>query len=199
MRFLASPPDRIRWSAGFHAFKLWGLLSVLASAGRADKTAADYFVHSLPGAPEPLLKMHAGHIEITPEHHGNMFFWHWQNRHIGNKQRTVIWLNGGPGCSSEDGALMEIGPYRVGDETKGPKLEYNDGSWDEFANIMFVDNPVGTGFSFVDTDSYVHELPEMADQFVKFLEKWFALFPEYEHDDVSLLSIEPPPVPVNTA
>jgi carboxypeptidase D len=113
-----------------------------------------------------------------------MFFWHYQNRHIANRQRTVIWLNGGPGCSSEDGALMEIGPYRVKD-ANGPKLEYNPGSWDEFANIMFVDNPVGTGFSFVDTDSYVHELPDMANQFVQFLEKWFALFPEYEHDDVS--------------
>lgn len=73
----------------------------------------------------------------------------------------------------------------MGDGTNGPKLVYNDGSWDEFANVMFVDNPVGTGFSFVDTDSYVHELPEMANQFVQFLEKWFALFPEYEHDDVS--------------
>ena len=113
-----------------------------------------------------------------------MFFWHFQNRHIANRQRTVIWLNGGPGCSSEDGALMEIGPYRVKD-AKGPKLEYNPGSWDEFANVMFVDNPVGTGFSFVDTDSYVHDLPQMADQFVQFLEKWFFLFPEYEHDDVS--------------
>ncbi len=71
------------------------------------------------------------------------------------------------------------------DGTNGPKLEYNPGSWDEFANVMFVDNPVGTGFSYVDTDSYVHELPEMADQFIQFLEKWFALFPEYEHDDVS--------------
>lgn len=78
---------------------------------------------------------------------------------------------------------MEIGPYRVKD-ANGPKLEYNPGSWDEFANIMFVDNPVGTGYSFVDTDSYVHELPEMANQFVQFLEKWFALFPEYEHDDI---------------
>jgi len=123
------------------------------------------------------------HIEVTPEHNGNVFFWHYQNRHIANKQRTVIWLNGGPGCSSEDGALMEIGPYRVKD-ANGPKLEYNDGSWDEFANIMFVDNPVGTGFSFVNSDSYVQELPDMADQFVTFLEKWFAIFPEYENDDV---------------
>lgn len=30
---------------------------------------------------------------------------------------------------------MEIGPYRVKDGTNGPKLEYNDGSWDEFANV----------------------------------------------------------------
>ena len=82
-----------------------------------------------------------------------------------------------------DGALMEIGPYRVG---QGGKLKYNDGSWDEFANLLFVDNPVGTGFSYVDTNSYLHELQEMADQFINFLEQWFALVPEYMHDDVSL-------------
>lgn len=121
-------------------------------------------------------------VEVDPEHNGNLFFWHYQNRHIANRQRTVIWLNGGPGCSSEDGALMEIGPYRLKDDST---LEYNDGSWDEFANIMFVDNPVGTGFSYADTDSYVQSLQEMADQFITFLEKWYALFPEYEHDDVS--------------
>ncbi|KAK0752265.1 Alpha/Beta hydrolase protein [Schizothecium vesticola] len=157
-------------------------LSWTAPALAATKAAGDYFVHSLPGAPPgPLLKMHAGHIEVTPEEHGNLFFWHFQNKHIANKQRTVIWLNGGPGCSSEDGALMEIGPYRLKDDKT---LVYNDGSWNEFANIMFVDNPVGTGFSYVDTNGYVHELEEMARQFVVFLEKWFALFPEYEHDDL---------------
>lgn len=123
------------------------------------------------------------HVEITPEHHGNMFFWLFHNRHIANKQRTVIWLNGGPGCSSMDGALMEIGPYRV---AKDGNLEYNKGSWDEFANVLFVDNPVGTGFSYVDTNSYVHELNDMADQMIVFLEKFFEMFPEYSHDDVSV-------------
>ena len=82
-----------------------------------------------------------------------------------------------------DGALMEIGPYRVKDDSH---LRYNDGSWDEFTNLLFIDNPVGTGFSYVNTDSYVHELPDMANQIVKFLEKFFELFPEYEDDDVSL-------------
>lgn len=80
-----------------------------------------------------------------------------------------------------DGALMEVGPYRLKDNHT---LEYNEGSWDEFTNLLFVDQPVGTGFSFANTDSYLHELDEMAAQFVTFMEKWFAIFPEYERDDV---------------
>ncbi|KAK2865236.1 Cell death protease [Arthroderma sp. PD_2] len=127
--------------------------------------------------------MHAGHVEVDPENKGNLFFWHYQNRHIANRQRTVIWLNGGPGCSSMDGALMEVGPYRLKDDHS---LIYNEGSWDEFANLLFVDQPVGTGFSYVSTDSYVHELSPMAEQFVVFLDRWFKLFPEYENDDIYL-------------
>ena len=126
------------------------------------------------------------HVEVDPENNGNLFFWHFQNRHIANRQRTVIWLNGGPGCSSMDGALMEVGPYRV---LENQTLEYNEGSWDEFANMLFVDQPVGTGFSYVNTDSYVHELGEMSAQFVTFLEKFFELFPEYEKDDVCCVPI----------
>ncbi|MCJ1377649.1 Cell death protease [Xylographa soralifera] len=127
--------------------------------------------------------MHAGHIEVIPEHDGNLFFWHFENRHLANRHRTVIWLNGGPGCSSMDGALMEIGPYRTTDDSH---LTYNDGSWDEFANLLFVDNPVGTGFSYVDTDSFDHDLTEMANHMVIFLEKYFDLFPEHQDNDLYL-------------
>jgi len=146
------------------------------------KTQADYFIRDLPGAPEgPLLKMHAGHIEVDSANNGHLFFWHYQNRHIADRQRTILWLNGGPGCSSMDGAMMEVGPYRV---RQGGNLEYNNGSWDEFANLLFVDQPVGTGFSYVNTDSYLTDLNQMADHMMDFLQKWFDLFPEYEDDDL---------------
>ena len=52
---------------------------------------------------------------------------------------------------------MEVGPFRV----RGDHLIENEGSWNEFANLLFVDQPVGTGFSYVNTDSYIHELPEV--------------------------------------
>ncbi|KAL4930042.1 serine-type carboxypeptidase kexA [Aspergillus undulatus] len=161
------------------ALSLFFLLSPVVTLAQS---AADYYVKSLPGVPQgPQLKMHAGHIEVDPEHNGHLFFWHYQNRHIANRQRTIIWLNGGPGCSSMDGALMEVGPFRLKDNAT---LEYNEGSWDEFANLLFVDQPVGTGFSYAKTNSYLHELDVMAEQFVTFLEKWFAIFPEYERDDI---------------
>lgn len=178
---LISSRRQLSWPAVFLS-TLLSLTCFSTPAMAADKTAADYYIHSLPGAPSPLLNMYAGHVEITPEHHGNMFFWFYKNRHIANRQRTVIWLNGGPGCSSMDGAMMEVGPYRV---KKDGTLTMNDGSWDEFANLLFIDNPVGTGFSYVDTDSYLSDLDEMAVQMTTFLEKWFAIFPEHAHDDVS--------------
>ncbi|KAG0136652.1 pheromone-processing carboxypeptidase KEX1 [Tuber indicum] len=162
------------------------LSSATALAVRSDNpgSSAGYFVRSLPGQPPgPLIKMHAGHIEVDHATNGNLFFWHFQNKHIANRQRTVIWLNGGPGCSSMDGALMEVGPYRLKDDHT---LVENEGSWHEFANLLFVDQPVGTGFSYVNTDSYLTELTQMSDHFIKFLTKFFELFPEYESDDIYL-------------
>lgn len=82
-----------------------------------------------------------------------------------------------------DGALMEVGPYRLKNDTH---LEFNDGSWDEFANLLFVDQPVGTGFSFVNSNMYLHELDQVGEHFLVFLEKFFELFPQYEDDDVCL-------------
>lgn len=164
----------------------WGLSLLLAPTLTAALSAADYYVHDLPGEPkDPLLKMHAGHIEVDPESNGNLFFWHFQNRHIANRQRTVIWLNGGPGCSSMDGALMEVGPYRLKDDHT---LEYNQGSWDEFANLLFVDQPIGTGLGYINSEpkNYVHNMEEMAAHFMVFLDKFFEMFPEYERDDIYL-------------
>jgi carboxypeptidase D len=76
---------------------------------------------------------------------------------------------------------MEVGPYRLKDESH---LTYNDGAWDEFANLLFIDNPVGTGYSYVDTDSFDHDLPQMADHMITFLQEFFLIFPHYEDNNV---------------
>ncbi|KAK9450156.1 Alpha/Beta hydrolase protein [Limtongia smithiae] len=181
--FAVSSSTRVRRVALLSVAAL--VLPALFFAGivGADGTAADYFVPTLPGAPAGIVMphMYAGHIEINPEHNGNMFFWMCENEHIAEKPRTIIWLNGGPGCSSMDGAAIELGPFRV---AEGGHLYLNEGRWNQYANVLFVDNPLGTGFSYVDTDSYVHELDEMAADFLKFMDKFFAIFPQYFTEDL---------------
>ncbi|CAF0841365.1 unnamed protein product [Rotaria sordida] len=127
--------------------------------------------------------MHAGHLPVNPQHHGALFFWHFASKHIGDKSRTVIWLNGGPGCSSLIGAWAEIGPFRFQDENT---IVENNGSWHMFANLLFIDQPVGTGFSYIDTDSFIHELNQMSNQFLSFLDRYIEIFPELLQDDIYL-------------
>lgn len=112
-----------------------------------------------------------------------------RGRRSAGRGRVVFWFNGGPGCSSFDGALMEVGPFRTipaSKTTSGDvELTLVDG-WDEFATIVFVDQPAGTGLSYVPTDGYVHELSQAAAELVTFLEHFYEVFPELRRQDTYL-------------
>ncbi|CAF0713190.1 unnamed protein product [Adineta steineri] len=147
--------------------------------------AADFYVHDLPLLPKgsSSIRMHAGLLPVNPQHHGSLFFWHFEKKYSSDKLRTVIWLNGGPGCSSLIGAWMEIGPFRF--QNKNTMIE-NDGSWHLYTNLLFIEQPVGTGFSTIGTDSYIHELDEMTNQFLGFLDQYIKIFPELLENDIYL-------------
>ncbi|CAF1682111.1 unnamed protein product, partial [Adineta ricciae] len=76
--------------------------------------ANDFYVENLPLLPqsESSMNMHAGYLPVNSQNHGSLFFWHFPNKFISDKSRTIIWLNGGPGQSSLIGAWTEIGPFR---------------------------------------------------------------------------------------
>ncbi|WVW86604.1 hypothetical protein I302_108655 [Kwoniella bestiolae CBS 10118] len=170
-------------------------------------TAADLFVPSLPGIPNLAthpthpLHLYAGEIPSYPgEGQGGgdgatgkdakLFFMMAKARRAAGKQRLLFWFNGGPGCSSFDGSLMEVGPFRTvpASETESGKVEVKlvDGGWEEFANVVFVDQPPGTGFSYVPTNGYLHELDQGAAHLIKFLQNFYTIFPEFKGVDTYL-------------
>ena len=64
---------------------------------------------------------------------------------------TIVWLNGGPGSSSQLGNLFELGPFRIIESnSKAFDIERNNFAWTKEYNVLFVDQPVGTGLSYAD-------------------------------------------------
>ncbi len=100
---------------------------------------------------------------------------------------TILWLQGGPGryfhlnfyyfSSSLFGFFVENGPVSV-DSTGS--FSQNAFSWNQFANVIWIDQPVGTGFSFVnDSNGYMHSEDVLAHQLLNCLDGFFSLHPKY--------------------
>ena len=65
----------------------------------------------------------------------------------------TVWLTGGPGCASELAIFYENGPFTINEDLTLKKNEY---SWNKNSNMLFVDQPVGTGYSRCKLNGYVH-------------------------------------------
>ena len=90
---------------------------------------------------------------------------------------TVIWFNGGPGCSSLDGFVYEHGPFVVAKDLTLSERAY---SWNTKANVLYIEAPVGVGFSYSDSKNYKCDDDRTATENRAAVEKFFSLYPEYK-------------------
>mmetsp|Transcript_22817 Transcript_22817/g.22658 ORF Transcript_22817/g.22658 Transcript_22817/m.22658 type:complete len:260 (+) Transcript_22817:16-795(+) len=118
----------------------------------------------------------AGLIEIAEG--DELFYWLVRSRNDKDKDPLVIWLNGGPGSSSELGLFYENGPWKINDDLT---LRTNEYSWNEVANVLYLDQPIDVGFS--KTEHYNHiptDEDAIADDFYVFITLFLERFPEYK-------------------
>ncbi|KAJ9541209.1 hypothetical protein OSB04_027715 [Centaurea solstitialis] len=95
----------------------------------------------------------------------------------------ILWIAGGPGCSSISGLLYEIGPIKFKEVHYNgslPTFTLRSGSWTKIANIIFLDIPVGAGFSYRRSGQASHSNDFLlADQAYEFIRKWLKSHPEF--------------------
>ncbi|ERN01349.1 hypothetical protein AMTRI_Chr03g147280 [Amborella trichopoda] len=145
-------------------------------------------IKRLPGQPpNPSFNQYSGYI-VTDTHHGRALFYYFveADTHHRASRPLTLWLNGGPGCSSLGiGALMEHGPYLVHDNSS---LVNNKYSWNLASNMLYVESPIGVGFSYSNTSSdYINwNDTKTAEDNLRFLINWFEKFPAYRGSDLYL-------------
>jgi carboxypeptidase C (cathepsin A) len=120
--------------------------------------------------------MYSGFISVDETSNSQLYYWlilsdDWMNSPL------VIWLNGGPGASSLFGLFTEMGPLRL--KTSGGIYVENEKTWTNRTSVLYLDQPIGTGYSF--TDNY-YKIPQTEEavtiHFYRFLQKFFILHNE---------------------
>lgn len=125
---------------------------------------------------------YAGYITVNPEFNSNLFFWFVPSLTNPKHAPVVLWLQGGPGTSSLMGFFVEHGPYCMSKD--GQKVMFRKRTWARRYSMLYVDQPVGTGYSFTDSESgYARNMTDVGRDMLEFLQQFFTLFGELAQNE----------------
>lgn len=130
---------------------------------------------------------YTGWLDVGPKH---FFFWYFKSESesaataSAGTEPLALWLTGGPGGSSMLGMLQELGPCLINEHGNG--TIYNPYGWNKDTALIFVDQPAGVGFSYLDEgeplpgDSFT-----AANDMHMFLQMFISqVFPEHRDGDL---------------
>ncbi|KAK4575048.1 hypothetical protein LTR86_000900 [Recurvomyces mirabilis] len=123
------------------------------------------------------VKQYSGYLD-NEEDDKHLFYWFFESRNDPKNDPVLLWLNGGPGCSSLTGLFMELGPSSV---NKKGELVFNPSSWNANASVIFLDQPVNVGYSY--SSGTVSNTVAAGKDVYALLTLFFKQFPEYAHQD----------------
>lgn len=108
----------------------------------------------------------------------HLFFWFFPAVRDWEKAPVILWLQGGPGSSSMYGLFELNGPF----DSRPEGLISRNTSWNNFGNVIYIDNPVGVGFSFSTNKCYPRSISTVSEELYSALEQFFLLFPELQNN-----------------
>ena len=85
---------------------------------------------------------------------------------------VLVWLNGGPGCSSLGGLAEENGPLHFTNDNATPSA--NQYSWTKLANVLYIDQPVGSGYSDGSVEAMFND--QVTQGFISWLGAFYEIF-----------------------
>ncbi|WOK95598.1 serine carboxypeptidase-like 12 [Canna indica] len=127
--------------------------------------------------------LETGYVGVDEANGGELFYYFIESEGNPRDDPLFLWLTGGPRCSAFSGLAFEVGPLKfVTAEYNGslPSLVYHPYSWTKVANMIFLDSPLGSGFSFAkNIERYYADDISWSEHAYKFLIKWFNDHPQF--------------------
>lgn len=152
--------------------------SLVIFPGSGASASEAFKVKSLPGLKEqPSFEHYAGYLSASADGKDNIFFWLMQSQSEPSRDPLLIWLSGGPGCSSIAAQFEENGPFSL---HKDGTVTLTDHGWNSRANLLYIDQPLQTGLSYSGDGRFQSNQRQVTDSFVTFLLNFYAEFPEYK-------------------
>ncbi|KAI0751275.1 peptidase S10 serine carboxypeptidase [Daedaleopsis nitida] len=129
---------------------------------------------------DPTVNAYTGYLDVD-DGAKHLFFYFFESRRDPANDDVMMWINGGPGCSSSMGLLMELGPCSIDmKNASGNGTIWNPYSWNAETNIFFLDQPVGVGFSYADFGETVETTEDAAKNVHAFLTIFFEAFSDFK-------------------
>ena len=155
------------------ALTVSSLAGVVCGDGSADE------VKSLPGLHSKInFRHYSGYLSAL---NGSfLHYWFFESQNDPAKDPVVLWLNGGPGCSSMLGALTENGPISL---KRNGSVQLNPFGWNQKANIIYMEAPPGVGFSYNLKGEYETGDDQTADNNFAALKSFFEKFPHLKSNE----------------
>lgn len=148
------------------------------------------FPDSIAGRAQVDFDMYSGYVNVTSQDW--LFYWLFEAADADPNAPLILWTNGGPGCSSMEGATTENGPLNLlnikeacSTDSSGGGCDYskqfskNPNSWNAHANVLYLDQPRYVGYSF-GYGEQVKSSQEAAQDVVTFYLGWLELYPQFK-------------------
>jgi carboxypeptidase C (cathepsin A) len=150
------------------------VLSLLVASSMAARDRISGLPHQERSAAS---KTYGGFVNVNEKYGANLYYYFVESQNS-PRDPLILWLQGGPGCSSLFGTFVENGPSIVQDDGT---FKSNPWAWTTNASVIWVDSPVGTGYSYVDnSDGYATNEETIAQELLTLLRTFlFKLHPEY--------------------
>ncbi|KAK4275732.1 hypothetical protein QN277_018765 [Acacia crassicarpa] len=163
-------------------WRWWCVIQVLLLLGPF-MASSHSIIRNLPGFSGDLpFKLESGYIGVGQEEEVQLFYLFVESQRNPSKDPILLWFVGGPGCSALSAFLFENGPVTIDRNSSGilPTLVLNPYAWTQVLNVMYIDLPVGTGFSYSQTQQgYYSNDTLWIENTYDFLQKWFIDHPEF--------------------